>query len=428
MKYAMTKTIYRLTILFLLINFLCPGSFCQTITINSINNAREPAGNGGYTLNGSYMDNALAKLLNAANFGATGIYPKSINVVSGFATTGSLTQVTQLPQNQLFFFGAFDKNDGGLQQFTTAEIDSLYAWSKRGGKVIIGGSASIDAFDPAVLNAKWGFDIALRQQEPNFLIPTTVGNNTTIFNGPFGNVTSAIQGGSAEGYFDVTPPDAIILAKGQDGEPALVLDCNTLDLILPDVDLFTSVGAISAGQGVNNMEDAFWMNTIVFMDQLEGPPVITKNNFALSTSTYNAYQWYLDSVPITGATGQTYTVTDSGVYSVQVTLNCGCKVMSDTVLMSQPRRANYVVPSAFTPNGDGKNDVLYVKGYDIDKLTFTIYDRWGEKVFESHNITNGWDGTFNGRALNAQVFLYYLELTYTTGETVKDHGAVTLLR
>ena len=99
----MTKTIYRLTILFLLINFLCPNSFCQTITINAIANARATAGNGGYTPNGIYMNNALAKLLYAPSFGPTDIYPKAINLVSGFATTGSLTQVTHLPENQIFF-------------------------------------------------------------------------------------------------------------------------------------------------------------------------------------------------------------------------------------------------------------------------------------------------------------------------------------
>ena len=426
MKYTTVKMMHRLTILLLFSSLLACNGFGQTITINSIDNARENNGFGGYTLNGSFMDNASAKLLNQANFGPAGIYPKRVTIVSGYAATGSLTQVTDLPQNQIFFFGAFGITDPLLQQFTAAEIDSLYAWSKRGGKLIIGGSAVEQGYDPAVLNGKWGFDIAL--VEPTVLTPTLTGNNTTIFRGPFGNVTTAIEGGSAQGYFDVTPPNAIILANNAGGEPAMIIDCNTLDLIVPDVDLFSSVGSISAGDGLSNMEDAFWMNTIVFMDQLEGPPVITRNGFTLSTSTYNAYQWYLDSVPITGATGQSYTVTDSGVYSVQVTLSCGCKVMSDTVIMSSPHPAGYVVPSAFTPNGDGKNDVLYVKGSDIDKLTFTVYDRWGEKVFESHNISNGWDGTFNGKALNAQVFLYYLELTYTTGETVKDRGAVTLLR
>ena len=427
MKYAMTKMIHRLTILCLLINLLCANSFCQTITINSIDNAREPAGNGGYTLNGPFMGNALVKLLNQSNFGPAGIYPKTVNVVSGYATTGSLAQVTTLPESNIFFFGAFDKLDPGLQQFTREEIDSLYIWARRGGKLIIGASAAnTPGFDPSVLNSKWGFDIVY--DRPNTLIPTQAGTTSSIFNGPFGTVPLASEGGGAQGFFDIIPQNAIVLATDVVGNATLILDCNTLAVIAADVDAYTSIGAISAGQGIDNPQDAFWANTIVFMDQLESPPIITKNGFILSTSTYGAYQWYVDSVPITGATDQTYTVTDNGVYRVQATLKCGCKVMSDTVVMTQPHQASFVVPSAFTPNGDGKNDVLYVKGYDIDKLTFTIYDRWGEKVFESHNISNGWGGTFNGKALNAQVFLYYLELTYTTGETVKDRGAVTLLR
>ena len=366
-----------------------------------------------------------AKLLNPANFGPQGIYPKSIVITDAYATYGSLTQVTQLPYDQVFFFGAFNLNDPLIGQFSAAEIDSLYRWSKQGGKLIIAASSAVTAYNPAVLNSKWGFDIT--QLDPSYILPTIAGNNTGIFNGPFGTVGSGVEGGSAEGYFNTMPPNAIALAIDVNNAPTLIIDCNTLDLIVADVDVYTTVGAISPANTIINDEDRLWANTIAFMDQLEGPPVITNTNFNLSTATYAAYQWYLNGAPITGANAQTFGVTQNGTYSVEATLKCGCKLMADTVVIDN-YVAGYVVPNAFTPNADGKNDELYVIASAIDNMAFSIYDRWGEKVFETHNLATGWDGTFKGKPLSAQTFMYYLQGTLTNGQPVNSKGCITLLR
>ena len=77
------------------------------------------------------------KLLNASNFGFSGIYPKNVSIFDGYDISGSLTGVSTIPTNHIFFFGAFNKLDASTQQFTNAEIDSLYNWSLRGGKLII---------------------------------------------------------------------------------------------------------------------------------------------------------------------------------------------------------------------------------------------------------------------------------------------------
>jgi hypothetical protein len=379
----MRKT-YRLAIVFILAGFYFNNCFAQDININSIHTGRELSGDGGYTLDGAYMIYSRAKLLDSQNFGPSGTYPHTVHITDGYSTSGSLTQVVNVPENEIFFFGAFNMSDAGLVQFTTDEIDSLYQWSKRGGKLIIGASATVQGYTPNVLNSKWGFDIV--EQTPNVCNPTTAGNNTAIFSGPFGTVASATQGGSAEGYFDVMPPNTIVLATGVNDSPTLILDCNTLDLIVADVDVYTSIGLITQTVGMIDAEDMFWANTIAFMDQLESPPAITvTNGNALSTTTYSAYQWYLNDTAIAGASGQQFVPDKSGSYKVQVTLKCGCVLMSDTVMFTNTV-AQYAVPNAFTPNADGKNDVLYVIGNGIDNMTFTIYDRWGEKVFESHNI------------------------------------------
>ncbi len=86
------------------------------------------------------------------------------------------------------------------------------------------------------------------------------------------------------------------------------------------------------------------------------------------------------------------------------------------------------VPNAFTPNGDGKNDILYVRssvGYSMD---FKIFNRWGELVFQSSDVNNGWDGTYKGRVLEPGVFDYYLSLTCYNRQIFVKKGNITLIR
>lgn len=86
------------------------------------------------------------------------------------------------------------------------------------------------------------------------------------------------------------------------------------------------------------------------------------------------------------------------------------------------------VPNAFSPNLDGVNDVLYVRGKCLKNLTFMIFNRWGEKVFETSDQKLGWDGTFNGELLNTAVFVYRLEGTTFDGNPFSQKGNVTLIR
>lgn len=86
------------------------------------------------------------------------------------------------------------------------------------------------------------------------------------------------------------------------------------------------------------------------------------------------------------------------------------------------------LPNAFTPNDDGVNDVLYLRGNNIEKAYLAIFERWGEKVFETRDLNIGWDGKVNGRDADPAVFDYYLEVTCTGGMNYFQKGNVTLIR
>lgn len=87
------------------------------------------------------------------------------------------------------------------------------------------------------------------------------------------------------------------------------------------------------------------------------------------------------------------------------------------------------VPTGFTPNGDGKNDMVYVRGAAIEKLDyFRIFNRWGQLVFETQNIEIGWDGSFEGKQQPVDSYAYVLEVTFVDGTKANKKGNITLLR
>jgi gliding motility-associated-like protein len=88
------------------------------------------------------------------------------------------------------------------------------------------------------------------------------------------------------------------------------------------------------------------------------------------------------------------------------------------------------VPNAFSPNNQDnpENETLKVYGYCLETMTFQVFNRWGQKVFETTDQKIGWDGTFNGQPLDTGVFVYRLEGKDYAGKGVSLKGNVTLIR
>jgi gliding motility-associated-like protein len=86
------------------------------------------------------------------------------------------------------------------------------------------------------------------------------------------------------------------------------------------------------------------------------------------------------------------------------------------------------VPNTFTPNGDGANDVLFVRGRHIERMEFKVFDRWGEKVFESTDPSFGWNGEYKGKLVDPAVFVYHLKVWCIDGQEYFTKGNVTVVR
>ncbi|MES2455123.1 MAG: gliding motility-associated C-terminal domain-containing protein [Bacteroidota bacterium] len=140
--------------------------------------------------------------------------------------------------------------------------------------------------------------------------------------------------------------------------------------------------------------------------------------------------------PSSGSNGLTHTVSGlhgSELVTIQVkatgTLSCQEGDHSGPVTGETVKEFDDIyVPNAFTPNGDGKNDVVYVRSQTVKTLTFYIYSQWGEQLFYSPNITLGWDGTFKGNNQPVGVYVYSVKAIMNNGREVNKKGTITLIR
>ncbi|MCB0762527.1 MAG: gliding motility-associated C-terminal domain-containing protein, partial [Flavobacteriales bacterium] len=117
-------------------------------------------------------------------------------------------------------------------------------------------------------------------------------------------------------------------------------------------------------------------------------------------------------------------------YTVTVTDSLGCFSVVSYYTIEVLPVSSIDVPDAFTPNGDGVNDIIYVDGWGIKELLeFKIYNRWGELVFETSNLEEGWDGYYKEELQNVETYAYVVvAMTYIDPDPVTKKGYINLLR
>ncbi|HMO61575.1 MAG TPA: PKD domain-containing protein [Ferruginibacter sp.] len=151
--------------------------------------------------------------------------------------------------------------------------------------------------------------------------------------------------------------------------------------------------------------------------------------FINSSIGATSYNWSFGDGEFSTLPNPTHQYNATGVYEVCLiaTNAAGC---SDTIC--KPVEAKVLplldVPNAFTPGKFGVNSVIKVTGFGIVRMTWRIYNRWGQLVFETNNRKDGWDGTFKGVVQPMDVYTYTLDVELSDGEKVRKTGDITLLR
>lgn len=151
------------------------------------------------------------------------------------------------------------------------------------------------------------------------------------------------------------------------------------------------------------------------------------SDFSAPTGSISSWLWSFGDEGSGSGSSPIHIYQNSGVYVITLTVfdSNGC---TDTVIKTIDVQILPQVPTAFTPNKDNNNDLLFVKGGPFEKITFRVYDNWGELLFETNDQKIGWDGTKSGKDQPVGVYVWTLVVDMYNNRQVKKNGDVTLIR
>jgi gliding motility-associated-like protein len=115
------------------------------------------------------------------------------------------------------------------------------------------------------------------------------------------------------------------------------------------------------------------------------------------------------------------------VYTVYAATEKGCIDSASTKIYVEHQPVVYV-PNVFTPNNDDVNDVAMVYANHVLHLDFFIFNRWGEKVYEGHDIHQGWDGYYKNKLQDPETYVYVVTVTFLNNKKVTKTGSITLVK
>ncbi|MCC7302422.1 MAG: gliding motility-associated C-terminal domain-containing protein [Bacteroidia bacterium] len=251
-------------------------------------------------------------------------------------------------------------------------------------------------------------------QPPAILLSTTVQDASC--NESNGNATVTATNGNAPYSYSWSP-------SGGTAATGTGLGAGTYTVTVTDATGCTSTATATV---IDNSPTATISPTIVIM---------AGNNTALTSTGGGVYSWSpTNNLSCTDCPNPTANPTVTTQYCVTITDQNGCTDSQCTYVIVEypcPIDENFGAPNAFSPNKDGKNDIFLVQGMGLcfKDFVLTVYDRWGEKVFETTNPNTGWDGTYKGKPLDPGVYVYYISTTLVgTSTAIEKRGNVTLMR
>ncbi len=143
----------------------------------------------------------------------------------------------------------------------------------------------------------------------------------------------------------------------------------------------------------------------------------------------NRYSWDFGDATSSLETNPVHQFSKTGTYRVCLTAynNSNCPSVA---CREVPAEVVPIIglPTGFSPNGDGENDILYVRGAAIKSLDLKIYNRWGELIFETTSKEIGWDGSYKGQPQPVDAYGYVLSVTFIDSTSKLLKGNITLLR
>ena len=309
--------------------------------------------------------------------------------------------------NTTFFW---DFGDGTTYSGMTPPLHSFPAPTSYTVKLIVADTNACNSPDSISITVDFSTSIVLAgfQSPDSVCLPaniafTDMSTNATSYNWTFGDGGSSTVANPTHTYTSSGVYTIKLVVENPNS-------CNLIDSFEKTISIFGS--------------------PVADFSYLPNPPTPnTALQFTNLSSGANIFRWDFGDGTIKTDRDPTHIYQQEGYYTVclRVTNEYGCP---DTTCKTV--HGNVIplvdVPSGFSPNGDGANDIVRVLGYGIETMTFQIYNRWGELVFKTNDLYQGWDGTYKGEPQEMDVYGYLLDVKFFDGSTKLKKGNITLLR
>jgi gliding motility-associated-like protein len=416
-------------------DFQTPPHACDTFNYQFINKSKI-FDTATTVVSWTFGDGGTSSLLNPTHtYPHTGVYTITLIVSDVSSCNGADTiskQIMISPNDSTITLGDLVDCPGSAVQIgvpLSTDTSIHYAWMPTTG-----------LSDPTIANP-----YVTPTQNSSYQLVETKGNCRTIYlqnirinNDSIHAAGSSVLCPNDTIHLSVTDTAGRILSYTWTPASAIISGGNTANpLVKPAATTTYYVTGVNTVTGCS-YKDSITVNVISTLQNIQANAIPDSISFGDTSqlhviyTTAAALRWDTDStlsslVIDSPKAFPRYTTT----YWVTVTDQNGCSVRDSVrvrVVRTPCASSHIYVPNAFSPNNDGKNDKLFVRGNFIQDLYFTVYDRWGQKMFETRDINTGWDGTFHGTRQDPAVFGWYAEGTCESGEKYFQKGNVTLLR
>lgn len=162
--------------------------------------------------------------------------------------------------------------------------------------------------------------------------------------------------------------------------------------------------------------------------RFEWAPVTGATRYEISTD--NGVTW---QTPSSGPLGTTHTInglrpSEGRTIIVRAIGGNDCQKSDSDPFTGRALPGKVFIANAFSPNGDGLNDIFIINNDAIQRIQFAVYNQWGEKVFETTDPTRGWNGSYKGKTQPSGVYMYVARIEYFDGKVETRKGTINLIR
>jgi len=396
------------------VNLLCNGASNGSATVS----ASSPAGGLSYSW-GNGVSSSSSSPNNLLTSLSSGTYTVTVTDGSGCSVTSSVT-ITEptaiVPLGTQHTPADCGQSDGSAIASASGGSGSpyTYVWSNA-----VNGSTNDNI-------AAGIYTVTVTDQNKCTVTTTDTVSMTGAFSITINNITNTCKG-KKEGTITISSPgnnNTYAWSNSASTQDVSDLAFGTYVVTVTNSAGCTATASASVGNLPGPVPNAITKETITSGQkiQLNATPGAASYLWTPDTTLNNASICNPIASPVV-TTNYYVTITDANTCSI---------VDSILVVVDEPYNCDsskIFVPTAFTPNGDGKNDRLAFHGPEcVSQMKLTIFDRWGEMVFETTNPASTWDGSFRGQPEHSSVYIYYLSAALSNGQQIYRKGNLTLLR